>query len=72
MVTNFPHPYNISFGAANRHTIDSCEASIAMLKREKMRSMLLMKLCRECSDDSEDEEGVQIETATLGKRKRLG
>ena len=32
----------------------------------------LSELCRECSDESEDEEGIQIETATLGKRKRLG
>ena len=71
----------------DRYTIDSNEALIAMLKREK-QDMLdaldekeielakandqLSELCRECSDDSEDEEGVQIETATLGKRKRLG
>ena len=58
-----------------------------MLKREKQDALYaldekeielakandqLYELCRECSDDSEDEEGVQIETATLGKRKRLG
>ena len=71
----------------DRYTIDSSEASIAMLKREKQDILYaldekeielakandqLSELCRECSDDSEDEEGVQIETATLGKRKRLG
>ena len=71
----------------DRYTIDSSEASIAMLKREKQDMLYaldekeielakandqLSELCRECSDDSEDEESVQIETATLGKRKRLG
>ena len=71
----------------DKHTIDSSEASIELLKREKqdMLSALgekelelsrannqLSDLCRECSDDSEDEGDVQIETATLGKRKRLG
>ena len=71
----------------DRYTIDSSEASIAMLKWEKEDTLYaldekeielakandqLSELCRECSDDSENEEGVQIETATLGKRKRLG
>ena len=71
----------------DRYTIDSSEASIVMLKREKQDALYaldekeielakandqLSALCRECSDDSEDEESVQIETATLGKRKRLG
>lgn len=72
----------------DKHTIDSSEATIETLKREK-QDMLdaldekeielstandqLSALCQECcSDDSEDEEGVQIETALLGKRKRLG
>ena len=70
----------------DRYTIDSSEASIEMLKREKQDVLYaldekeielskandqLSELCRECSDDSEDEEGVQIETAILGKRKRL-
>lgn len=72
----------------DKHTIDSSEASLEMLKREKQDVLYaldekeselskandqLSELCQECcSDDSEDEEGVQIETATLGKRKRLG
>lgn len=69
----------------DKYTIDSSEASIQMLKREKQdvldaldeKEMELSKandqlceLCRECSDDSEDE--GEIETAILGKRKRLG
>ena len=71
----------------DRYTIDSSEASIVMLKREKQDALYaldekeialskandqLSELCRECSDESEDEEGTHIETATLGKRKRLG
>ncbi len=72
----------------DKYTIDSSEAAIEMLKREKQEVLdaldekeselskandQLSELCQECrSDDSEDEEGVQIETATLGKRKRLG
>ena len=71
----------------NRYTIDSSETSVAMLKREKQDILdtlnkkeielvkannQLSELCRECSDNNEDEEGFQIKTATLGKRKRLG
>ncbi len=72
----------------DKYTIDSSEAEIEMLKREKQEVLYTLEekegelskandqlsaLCQECySDDSEDEEGVQIETATLGKRKRLG
>ena len=66
----------------------SNEASIEMLKREKQDVLdaldeksielsqandQLSELCHQCcSDDSEDEEGVQIETAMVAKRKRLG
>lgn len=72
----------------DKNTIDSSDASIQMLKREKQDVLYaldekeielskandqLSELCKECcGDDSEDEEGVQIETATIGKRKRLG
>ena len=66
----------------------SNETSIEMLKREKQDVLdaldkksielsqandQLSELCHQCcSDDSEDEEGVQIETAMVAKRKRLG
>ena len=71
----------------DRYTIDISETSIAILKIEKQDAIYaldekeielakandqLSELRRECSDNSEDEDGVQIETATLGKRKRLG
>lgn len=71
----------------DRYIIDSSEASIAILKREKEDALYVLdekeielvkannqlsELCRKCSDNSEDEEGIQIETAILGKRKRLG
>lgn len=72
----------------DKSTIDSSEASIEMLKREKQEVLYaldeketellkandqLAELCQECcSGDSEDEQGVQIETATTSKRKRLG
>ena len=72
----------------DKHTIDSSKATVETLKGEKREMLYaldekeielskandqLSALCQECSsDDSEDEEGVQIETATLGKRKRLG
>ena len=71
----------------DKHTIESSKASIETLKREKQDVLYdldekeielsnandqLSELCRERSDDSEDEEGFQIETATLGKRKRMG
>ena len=62
--------------------------AIEMLKREKQDVLdaldeksielsqandQLSELCHQCcSDDSEDEEGVQIETAMVAKRKRLG
>lgn len=71
----------------DKYTINSSEATIKMLKREKQEVLdaldekeselskandQLSKLYQKCrSDDSEDEEGVQIKTATLGKRKRL-
>lgn len=71
----------------DRHTIESSEASIQTLKREKQDALYaldekelelskanteLSEMCHEYSDDSEYEEGIQIETTTLGKRKRLG
>ena len=72
----------------DKYTIDSSEVVIEMLKREKQEVLYALEekegelskandqlsaLCQEsCSDDSEDDEGVQIETAKLGKRRRLG
>ena len=66
----------------------SNEASIEMLKREKQDVLdaldkksielsqannQLSKLCHQCcSDNSQDKEGVQIKTAMVAKRKRLG
>ncbi len=71
---------------SDKYIIDSSEASIKILKREKQDILnalnkkevelvrannQLYKLYHKCSDNSEDK-GTQIETAILGKRKRLG